>query len=361
MSVTKKRHHPLPLASYLLVQLLNVWCASLHWLCLIAPEAEPLISTFMIGGLFGLSLPPLCLLYVILKLLFGAKVWSALSAFMVWYFVSIFFDKSPKKPTGVGASEPSNFLERAAQEFWISHFRYNPTTVIFEDDDDKALKGERYVFAVHPHGIHCWPLNILSFRASPFHQKYKNMECAGLCASIMFMIPVIREAFLRMGYLDASRSVAEAALEKSSLFVCTGGEKEAMATQQGIDHVVLQNRKGFVRLALKKNADLVPVFGFNCSDLYTTYNLLSSFRNWLQKTFAIALPIFHGRFYGPLPYQIPVTVVIGKPIPLTRRPEGTNGEWPSDNDVNDAHAKYITALEHLHKTYAPAGRVLKII
>ena len=40
---------------------------------------------------------------------------------------------------------------------------------------------------------------------------------------------MVRELFLSMGYVDASRPVAEKVLKSGrSLFVCTGGEEESM-------------------------------------------------------------------------------------------------------------------------------------
>ena len=51
--------------------------------------------------------------------------------------------------------------------------------------------------------------------------------------------------------------------EGRSLFICTGGEEESMLSEVGVGKVVLMKRKGFVRLAVKNGATLVPVFGSN--------------------------------------------------------------------------------------------------
>ena len=359
----EQQHHPLSWPSWVLVQMLNVNCFVVHWVCqLLAPSLEPLVSTFMIGGLFGLCIPPLLTLVMMTRFVpFGNTFFCA---FGVWYFVSCVFDKSPLRPTGRGPAKARNFFERCVEKFWASSFDYNPTTLRVLEKTDALLKSQRQfiLFAVHPHGVHCWPLNLLCFRGSPFAKRYPHFECAGLCASVMFFLPVIREAFLNLGYFDAARPVAEKALEKSNLFVCTGGEKEAMLTKPGIDYVVLRHRKGFVRLALKKNAALVPVFGFGNNDLYHTYDFLTNFRNYLQTTFAIALPIFHGRLGTPLPYKVPLHVVIGDPIPLPARPtSATTEEWPTPQIIDKVHHDYIQALKHLHATYAPPGRQLQII
>lgn len=69
----------------------------------------------------------------------------------------------------------------------------------------------------------------------------------------------------------------------------------------GQDLVVLNKRKGFVRLALSNGADLVPLFAVGDTDCYHTSSFLLSLRLWIQNKFGVCLPIFHGRFFTPLP------------------------------------------------------------
>jgi len=95
--------------------------------------------------------------------------------------------------------------------------------------------------------IHCWALNALAFPDSPFDAEFglvKEGRMTGLAATVIFQIPVVRELFLSMGYVDASRPVAEKVLQNGrNLFVCTGGEEESMRTVVGKDVVVLNKRK----------------------------------------------------------------------------------------------------------------------
>ena len=58
---------------------------------------------------------------------------------------------------------------------------------------------------------------------------YFAEKLTGLAASVIFKIPVVRELFLSMGYIDADRKVASKALAKGrSLFICVGGEDESL-------------------------------------------------------------------------------------------------------------------------------------
>ena len=44
---------------------------------------------------------------------------------------------------------------------------------------------KQYIFAVHPHGIHCWPLNIFAFVTSAFYEAFPGMQIAGVAATVM--------------------------------------------------------------------------------------------------------------------------------------------------------------------------------
>ena len=60
-------------------------------------------------------------------------------------------------------------------------------------------------------------------------RMHKTERLCGLAATVMFKVPVVRELFLAMGYVDASRNVAAKVLATGrSIFVVTGGEEEVM-------------------------------------------------------------------------------------------------------------------------------------
>ena len=73
-----------------------------------------------------------------------------------------------------------------------------------------------------------------------------------------------------------------------------------------------------MRLAVSYGACLVPVFGAGSSDLYTTYGLGLGLRMWIQKITGIPLPFFHGRWFSPLPYQLPIDILIDEPIEIAK-------------------------------------------
>jgi hypothetical protein len=82
----------------------------------------------------------------------------------------------------------------------------------------------------------------------------------------------------------------------------------------GKDTVVLNHRRGFVRLALSYGADIVPTYGFGVTDMYNTYSFAKKFRNFLSKQYQIALPLFSGRWLTMTPYPSKVTVCVYVPV-----------------------------------------------
>jgi len=323
---------------------------------LLPPPLATTASAFMIGNIFGVAVFPGTILYCCFRIVGLSWLVTPLS---VIYIIGVLgFDPQYLKPVPdaflVKQGNNMNWLERRASQFWRRHFDYFPISVIFDGDGLKANK--QYIFGVHPHGIHCWPLNVFAFHSSDFYQKMKGMKMTGVAATVMFKIPVVRELFLLMGYRDAGRRTCQKVLEQGgSLYICTGGESESLATKNGVDAVVLEGRKGFIRLALSYGTPLVPVYGIGNNELYTTLHPFPKFRRMLSKRFHIAIPLFYGRLFSPLPYCRPVKVLIGAPIEVPA--PATKGEKPRDALVDEYHAKYVSALKALHAKHAPVDVV----
>ncbi|KAI5967348.1 DGA1 [Candida margitis] len=89
--------------------------------------------------------------------------------------------------------------------------------------------------------------------------------------------------------------------------------------------LVLNNRKGFVKLAIELgNINLVPTFAFGEADVYDITipkpgSLGYKFQQWMKRTFAFTIPFFSARGvfiydFGLLPYRNPINIVLGRPI-----------------------------------------------
>ncbi len=113
------------------------------------------------------------------------------------------------------------------------------------------------------------------------------------------------------GCVDASSSTAEYNMKKGySLLIFVGGEKEQLMTKPNEHKIYLKSRKGFVKLALKHGADLVPMYAYGENECYTISNFASGFRIWLQHKFQIGLPIMYGLWGTLMPYRVKMVIEV---------------------------------------------------
>jgi len=122
-------------------------------------------------------------------------------------------------------------------------------------------------------------------------------------------------------------------------------------------NLVLRNRRGFVKQAIRAGADLVPVMCFGEMEIYDQvdgqrWKLLGKFQRLLIKFARFTLPIIKGRGilnydYGLMPRRRPLHIVVGRPI----RIEWGSDEHDSPERVKQIHQRYCDELQRLFDTY----------
>ncbi|KAM4714421.1 2-acylglycerol O-acyltransferase 1 isoform 2-T2 [Anableps anableps] len=133
--------------------------------------------------------------------------------------------------------------------------------------------------------------------------------------------------------------------------VAVGGAPEALDARPGALTLQVRKRKGFIKMALKHGAQLVPVFSFGENELFDQMenpagSPLRRLQNRLQSIMGIAMPLFHARgvfqySFGLIPYRKPVHTVVGKPIPVSQT------VCPSSEDIDGLHRVYLQNLMEL--------------
>ncbi|MBC7692043.1 MAG: hypothetical protein H7222_09755 [Methylotenera sp.] len=106
-----------------------------------------------------------------------------------------------------------------------------------------------------------------------FHAWWKRFgntrRAFGLAHSIALNNPFFRWLIPRIGALPADPEVAYEALQKNySLLVYPGGEKESFRPYKERKKVDFFQRKGFIRLALKAKAPLIPIVSVGAHESY---------------------------------------------------------------------------------------------
>lgn len=227
-----------------------------------------------------------------------------------------------------------NFIDTAAENGgrrfpWVRKlpvFRlfaeYFPISMIKTSD----LPPDRpYIFGIHPHGI----LGVaavanMATDATEFPTSFPGITPHLLTLATNFTIPLFRDCIMAMGICSVSKHSCEAILRKgkgSAIAIVVGGASESLAAHPGTADLTLRRRLGFIKIAIRSGADLVPVFSFGENDVYEQLSneegtKVYAIQKRFQAIFGFTLPFFHGRglfnySVGLMPYRHPI-VSVGK-------------------------------------------------
>lgn len=216
----------------------------------------------------------------------------------------------------------------------------------------------KYVFGYHPHGIISHgAFAAFATEALGFAQLFPGITNTLLTLDSNFRIPLYRDYALRLGLGSVSRESCENILSKGgpngegmgrAITIVVGGARESLDAQPGHLRLVLARRKGFIKLAIRTGADLVPVLAFGENDLYeqfdpTAHPMIHRFQLAVKKAMGFTVPLFHARGVfnydvGMMPYRRPLNIVVGRPVRVEKM------DRPSPDYVDQIHGLYVDEL-----------------
>jgi 2-acylglycerol O-acyltransferase 2 len=136
-----------------------------------------------------------------------------------------------------------------------------------------------------------------------------------------------------------------------AITIVVGGAAESLDAQPNTLRLILAKRKGFVKMAIRTGADLVPVLAFGENDIYDQFAvdrhpLIHKFQLLVKKLLGFTIPLFHARGVfnydvGLIPYRRPINIVVGPPVKVVQ------SEKPSQEEVDRVHKEYVRELERL--------------
>lgn len=265
------------------------------------------------------------------------------------YLIFMYMDKAPAYGGRV-----SRKLRRS---IFFQHFAgYYPVSMIKEAE----LPADKpYVFGYHPHGIIGTGAFVnFATDATGFSEKFPGIKPHLLTLTSNFKIPLYRDILLALGVCSVSKKSCSNILRKgpgNSITIVVGGAAESLAAHPGTNDLTLKKRLGFIKLAVREGAGLVPVFSFGENDVYeqlannrgtTVYKLQKKF----QKVFGFTLPLFHGRGVfnynlGLMPFRHPIVSVVGRPIIVKQN------QNPSNEELHEYQKQYIDELMRIWNRY----------
>lgn len=197
--------------------------------------------------------------------------------------------------------------------------------VIHDADAFKAVPGP-YVIGLEPHSA--IPAAIPSvFVAESTRLPAALQPCHGVATSAAFHVPLVRHIWWWLGVRPITRDWI-AALLRGGASVCLnpGGIQECLLMAPEHEVAFLRRRLGFVRLALRHGAPLVPAFAFGQSNMYHYARpgpplVPHAPLAWLSRRIGFVPMALWGVAGSMVPYDAPLTVALGRPIAVPTVPE----------------------------------------
>ncbi|AGO11388.1 AaceriACR140Cp [[Ashbya] aceris (nom. inval.)] len=237
----------------------------------------------------------------------------------------------------------------------------------------KVVSGPRYIFGYHPHGVGALgAFGAIATEGCDWSKVFPGIPACVCTLVNQFQIPIYRDYLLGFGCTSVARKNVLSVLERDySICIVVGGAQEALLSHVGSTELVLNKRKGFIKLALETgNVSLVPIYAFGETDCFNVLDTgnesyLRKFQLWVKKTYGFTIPFFFARGvfnydFGFLPFRNPINVVVGKPVHIEKR--RTN---PTMEEIDHYHALYVQELRNVfdkHKDkFGYAGKEIKIV
>jgi 2-acylglycerol O-acyltransferase 2 len=228
------------------------------------------------------------------------RLWPILIAYLSWICI---FDYAPER-----GGRSSDRIRKA--RFWKYFAGYFPISLISTCE----LPPDRtYIFGSHPHGIigvgamanfasdvgvFVCPFSALTRRqATSFSTTFPGIRPHLLTLATNFQLPFYRDLLLALGICSVSRRSCQNILRQgpgSSITIVIGGAAESLSARPGTADLTLRKRLGFIKLAIREGADLVPTFSFGENDIFSQLDnhrgtRLRTIQKRFQKAFGFTL------------------------------------------------------------------------
>lgn len=189
---------------------------------------------------------------------------------------------------------------------------------------------------------------------------FRKVRLRAGAASYCFWCPGQREIFLRLGIADVSETYVKGLLSKGmSCAIFPGGAKESGYATPGVYRVYLFGHVGFLRVALERGLDVVPVYTFGDEGIFRQMQngpaWFDAMQKWMREVTGVLVP---PGWLHLIPNRIPLTMVMGVPVDLSDLRNVDCATPVSPEALAEAVRRYAAALTKLfddNKALVPGG------
>ncbi|KAF5302450.1 hypothetical protein FQR65_LT08540 [Abscondita terminalis] len=290
------------------------------------------------GGFIGLFFSIYLIIYT--------KLWFITVIYLIWAW---YIDRNTCEKGGRRLEWVRNWIW---WKYLKDYFPLNLERVPWVELDSQR----NYLFCCFPHGmLSTGAFSAFATTIGGFHDLFPSHVPYVLTLSQHFHMPFFRELAYSLGGCCASAKSINWILSQpdggKAAILVVGGAAESYYCRPGQYRLVLKNRKGFIKLAIRNGAPLVPVFSFGETDLFNQVNnpegsIIRRIQEGVRQIIGIApaLPLGRGFFqysFGLVPQRKPVTTVVGRPLNVEKI------ENPPDDYINKIHGQFIDCLIQL--------------
>lgn len=217
------------------------------------------------------------------------------------------------------------------------------------------------LFMFHPHGILSGGFTINGAWGADFNALASERDLDSRSNGTVFLIdntlrrwvPFFKVLCDLSGRVESATkgTILRFMSEGRNLAIIPGGFEDATLNLRGSHRTMMKGRKGIIKYALQHGYAATPVYTFGESDTYRCFPYFVKQRLALNKL-GIPAVLFFGWWACPLlpEQQAQLLTCVGPPLQLPKI------QQPSCSDVDEWHAKYITALLDLFEKHkAEAG------
>src|SRR5271155_4565398 len=300
------------------------WPGRIRWAPLNVPIQRRLQTLVVLWH--SITIPFLLSLFLVLCAI--PTTWPLLIPYFIYTY---FFSKVATSGT---LSRRSNRMRRS--KLWSLFASYFPARLHRTVELPPTGK---YIFGYHPHGIISHgAFAAFGTESLGFNDLFPGITNTLLTLDSNFRIPFYRDYALAMGLGSVSRESIKNLLSVGgrdgegmgrAVTIVVGGAQESLNARPYSMQLVLNSRKGFVKLAITMGASLVPTMGFGENELYDQVDSVE--HPWIHKSqmvmkkaMGFTLPLFHARGvfnydFGLMPYRRPINIVVGKPVKVVQQ------------------------------------------
>mmetsp|Transcript_21516 Transcript_21516/g.45273 ORF Transcript_21516/g.45273 Transcript_21516/m.45273 type:complete len:449 (+) Transcript_21516:176-1522(+) len=324
------------------------------------------ISLYMVGNVAPFALPTMALTWLVLKMEFvkylfwGVLIyWVGLYAIWRLCFVSVFLKRYNRRSRREDDMKPVDpwysqylFTERNVTKYCSTNYVW-PASLQRPALEEAPNNDRPIIYCVIPHGL--FPYGIVGY---PYFSKVWNSKyCSWTCAPVLLKIPFVGTYLSKIGYIPAkSKNIVEGLTKKDHnigiiLDGIEGMFHNTNAANSDTEMGVILNRKGIVKIAIKANAAIVPVYGFGHAMIYDVWVDPFGIMKYLSSTFGMSLTPFFGRygwFLGPPKRSVPITVCLGDPI---YPPSNSSGDKITQEQIDEHHTKLLEGFRKVFETH----------